>query len=63
MECPIEARIRSIADLPNACCTLWLPTVIFDLMPSEKRLKQYVIGVKLPHSLRVYRVTGTNRPF
>jgi formamidase len=33
---PVEGRISSIVDIPNACCTLWLPTEIyeFDILPS-----------------------------
>jgi formamidase len=27
---PVEARISGIVDIPNACCTLYLPTSIFD---------------------------------
>lgn len=27
---PIEGRISGIVDLPNACCSLYLPTAIFD---------------------------------
>ncbi|QOS98307.1 acetamidase/formamidase family protein [Brevibacterium sp. JNUCC-42] len=27
---PVEGRISGIVDVPNACCTLWLPTSIFD---------------------------------
>ena len=27
---PIEGRISGVVDLPNACCTLYLPTEIFD---------------------------------
>lgn len=27
---PIEARISGIVDIPNACCSLYLPTAIFD---------------------------------
>jgi formamidase len=27
---PIEGRISGIVDIPNACCTLYLPTAIFD---------------------------------
>ncbi len=27
---PIEGRISGIVDIPNACCTLYLPTEIFD---------------------------------
>jgi formamidase len=27
---PIEARISGIVDIPNACCSLYLPTEIFD---------------------------------
>ena len=33
---PVEGRISGIVDIPNACCTLYLPTEIFDgeIMPS-----------------------------
>lgn len=50
---PIEARISSIVDLPNACCTLWLPSEIFefDIMPSDDGPKQVVKGGKLPKAL------------
>ena len=27
---PIEGRIAGIVDIPNACCTVGLPTSIFD---------------------------------
>jgi formamidase len=27
---PIEGRISGIVDIPNACCSLYLPTEIFD---------------------------------
>jgi formamidase len=27
---PIEGRISGIVDIPNACCSLYLPTAIFD---------------------------------
>ncbi|MBX6768213.1 MAG: acetamidase/formamidase family protein, partial [Actinomadura rubrobrunea] len=27
---PIEGRISGIVDIPNACCTLYLPTAIFE---------------------------------
>ncbi|KAA5825834.1 formamidase [Saccharopolyspora hirsuta] len=27
---PVEGRISGIVDIPNACCTLYLPTAIFD---------------------------------
>jgi formamidase len=34
---PIEGRISGIVDVPNACCTLYVPTAIFerDIMPSN----------------------------
>ncbi|TCO55979.1 formamidase [Actinocrispum wychmicini] len=34
---PIEGRISGIVDVPNACCTLYLPTSIFDgdIVPSS----------------------------
>lgn len=43
---PIEAHITSIVDIPNACCTLWLPVDIFefDIMPSNDGPKVYVPG-------------------
>jgi formamidase len=27
---PIEGRISGVVDIPNACCSLYLPTEIFD---------------------------------
>ena len=27
---PIEGRLSGVVDIPNACCTLALPTAIFD---------------------------------
>jgi hypothetical protein len=27
---PLEGRISGIVDIPNACCSLYLPTAIFD---------------------------------
>jgi formamidase len=32
---PTEGRISGIVDIPNACCTIYLPTEIFerDVMP------------------------------
>ncbi|MGH8905902.1 MAG: formamidase [Egibacteraceae bacterium] len=30
---PIEGRISGIVDIPNACCSLYLPTAIFDFDP------------------------------
>src|SRR4029078_6037966 len=27
---PLEGRISGVVDIPNACCTLYLPTAIFD---------------------------------
>jgi formamidase len=33
---PVEGRISGIVDIPNACCTLYLPTEIFEqnILPS-----------------------------
>lgn len=28
--CPCEGRVSGIVDVPNACCTLAIPTAIFD---------------------------------
>jgi formamidase len=35
---PVEGRISGIVDIPNACCTLYLPTEIFDfdIRPNAK---------------------------
>jgi formamidase len=27
---PIEGRVSGVVDIPNACCSLSLPTAIFD---------------------------------
>jgi formamidase len=27
---PIEGRVSGVVDIPNACCSLYLPTEIFD---------------------------------
>jgi len=34
---PVEGRISGIVDIPNACCSLYLPTEIFqrNVLPSE----------------------------
>jgi formamidase len=39
---PIEGRISGIVDIPNACCTLYLPTAIFDfdIRPSAEGPKR-----------------------
>jgi formamidase len=33
---PVEGRISGIVDIPNACCTIAIPTEIFemDILPS-----------------------------
>ncbi|WP_186817244.1 acetamidase/formamidase family protein, partial [Pseudonocardia sulfidoxydans] len=33
---PIEGRVSGVVDIPNACCSLYLPTAIFedDIRPS-----------------------------
>ena len=28
---PFEGRISGVVDIPNACCSLYLPTAIFDI--------------------------------
>ena len=30
LEAPIEGRVSGVVDIPNACCSLYLPTAIFD---------------------------------
>ena len=27
---PIEGRVSGVVDIPNVCCSLYLPTAIFD---------------------------------
>ena len=36
---PIEGRISGVVDIPNACCSLYLPTAIFDfdITPDRRR--------------------------
>ena len=43
---PVEAHISGIVDTPNACCTLWIPTSIFDgdIMPSNTPTSQIGSG-------------------
>ena len=50
---PIEGRISSVVDIPNACCTLWLPTDIFDfdIMPTDDGPKKVIKGGTLPKAL------------
>jgi formamidase len=35
---PVEGRVSGIVDIPNACCTVYIPTEIFegDIMPSNE---------------------------
>jgi len=37
---PVEGRISGIVDIPNACCTIAIPTEIFnfDIMPSNEKI-------------------------
>lgn len=46
---PIEGRISSIVDIPNACCTLWLPTEIFefDILPTKDGPQRVVPGGRI----------------
>ena len=43
---PVEGRISGIVDIPNACCTLAMPTEIFDfdINPSAEGPKRHVSG-------------------
>ena len=43
---PVEGRISGIVDVPNACCTLYLPTAIFDgdILPSLQAPSQFGSG-------------------
>jgi formamidase len=43
---PVEGRISGIVDVPNACCTLAIPTGIFDfdIRPTAAGPKKAVSG-------------------
>ena len=38
---PIEGRVSGVVDIPNACCSLYLPTAIFDfdIGPNKRRAR------------------------
>jgi formamidase len=38
---PIEGRVSGVVDIPNACCSLYLPTAIFDfdIRPSKEAIQ------------------------
>ncbi|MBT9282337.1 MAG: acetamidase/formamidase family protein [Hydrogenibacillus schlegelii] len=46
---PVEGRISSIVDIPNACATLWLPTEIFtfDILPKAEGPTPKIQGGRL----------------
>ena len=39
---PIEGRVSGVVDIPNACCSLYLPTEIFDF-----EIKPSTVGPKV----------------
>ena len=47
---PIEGRISGIVDIPNACCSLYLPTAIFDfdIRPHRGRPPARPTGASAP---------------
>lgn len=47
---PVEGHISSIVDIPNACCTLWVPADIFDfdIMPKKEGPRPVIRESKLP---------------
>lgn len=47
---PMEGRISGIVDVPNACCTVAIPTEIFefDILPGPDGVKKMVEGGKIP---------------
>ncbi|MFS8640097.1 MAG: acetamidase/formamidase family protein, partial [Symbiobacteriaceae bacterium] len=51
---PVEGRISAIVDIPNACCTLWLPTEIFefDIRPTGDGPVPRVQGGRLARARR-----------
>jgi len=46
---PVEGRISGIVDIPNACCTVAIPTAIFDfdIRPNANGPTQQVKGVQI----------------
>ena len=54
---PIEGRVSGVVDIPNACCSLYLPTAIFDFDVRPRSLARYgPIAVAAP-----YRPETTSR--
>ncbi|MCL6561491.1 MAG: acetamidase/formamidase family protein [Firmicutes bacterium] len=49
---PVEGHISAIVDIPNACCTLWVPTEIFefDILPKKDGPHPMVQGGKIAHA-------------
>jgi formamidase len=53
---PVQGHISGVVDIPNACATLWLPTVptdifAFDVMPgAEGPIKHIKGGIDIPMS-------------
>jgi formamidase len=49
---PVEGRISGIVDFPNACCTVFIPTEIFDfdIRPSAAGPTKMVQGNELAHT-------------
>lgn len=52
--CPVESHIASIVDIPNACCTIGIPTEVFDfdILPTEAGPKKAVKGSHPPEVLK-----------
>lgn len=50
---PVEGRISGIVDFPNACCTVFIPTEIFDfdIRPSGAGPSRTVQGNELAHTM------------
>lgn len=48
---PVEGSIKSIVDFPNACCTVGIPTEVFnfDILPNENGPKVMVKGAHPPN--------------
>lgn len=52
--CPCEGRVNSIVDSPNACCSLAIPTEIFDFDVIPKNGgHSAVVSSKCPVSARI----------
>lgn len=56
--CPCEGRVSGIVDVPNACCTLAIPTAIFDQASSDLQLACDLAVPSTPSLTAMVRLAG-----